>query len=95
MLLIKNVIIADPKSMTEVVGDILIEQDKIVKIAEAQTICQKIGLKFAYNLDGGGSTETILGKKQINTIYENQTGRKVPSFIVFNGTDEYFVPSEG
>ena len=24
-------------------------------IAEAQTICQKIGLKFAYNLDGGGS----------------------------------------
>lgn len=61
-------------------------------IAEAQTICQKLGLKFAYNLDGGGSTETVLGVKQLNTIYENETGRKVPSFIVFNGTDTYGLP---
>lgn len=62
-------------------------------IAEAQTICQKVGLKFAYNCDGGGSTETCLGKKQINTIYENETGRHVPSFIVFNGTDAYSIPT--
>jgi hypothetical protein len=54
-------------------------------IAEAQQICIKHGLKFAYNLDGGGSTETMLGKKHINTIYENETGRCVPTFIVFNG----------
>lgn len=64
-------------------------------IAEAQTICQKLGLKFAYNLDGGGSTETVLGKKQINTIYENSTGRLLPSFIVFNGSDEFFIPNGG
>ena len=57
-------------------------------IAEAQTVCEKLGLKFAYNLDGGGSTQTVIGKKQINTIYENETGRKLPSFIVFNGTTE-------
>ena len=62
-------------------------------IAEAQTICQKLGLKFAYNLDGGGSTETVLGKKQINTIYENTTGRQVPSFIVFNGTTTFSIPN--
>lgn len=62
-------------------------------IAEAQTICQKLGLKFAYNCDGGGSTETVLGKKQINTIYENETGRKIPSFIVFNGTDTFSIPN--
>jgi hypothetical protein len=55
-------------------------------IAEAQAICQKHGLKFAYNLDGGGSTQTVLGKKQLNIIYENETGRTLPSFIVFNGT---------
>lgn len=55
-------------------------------IAEAQAVCKKIGLKFAYNLDGGGSTETVLGKKQINMVYEGTTGRKVKSFIVFNGT---------
>lgn len=58
-------------------------------IAEAQKICQKHGLKFAYNLDGGGSTETMLGKKHINTIYEGSTGRKVPTFIVFNGTTAF------
>lgn len=55
-------------------------------IAEAQEVCKKHGLKFAYNLDGGGSTETMLGKKHLNTIYEGTTGRKVPTFIVFNGT---------
>ena len=57
-------------------------------IAEAQGVCKKLGLKFAYNLDGGYSTQTVLGKKQINTIYEGETGRKLPSFIVFNGTTE-------
>lgn len=61
-------------------------------IAEAQTICQKLGLKFAYNLDGGGSTETMLGDKHINTIYENTTGRIVPTFIVFNGTNAFGLP---
>lgn len=63
-------------------------------IAEAQAFCQSLGLKFAYNMDGGGSTETVLGKKQLNLIYEGTTGRKDQTFIVFNGTDHYFVPSE-
>lgn len=63
-------------------------------IPEAQAICQQLGLKFAYNLDGGGSTETVLGQKQINTIYENTTGRKVPTYIVFNGSDT-FATSDG
>lgn len=62
-------------------------------IAEAQTICQKLGLKFAFNMDGGGSVETVLGQKQLNTIYEGTTGRKVPLFIVFNGTDTFSVPN--
>lgn len=58
-------------------------------IAEAQAVCIKHGLKFAYNLDGGGSTETMLGLKHINTIYERTTGRIVPTFIVFNGSDSF------
>lgn len=61
-------------------------------IDEAITICKKLGLKFAYNLDGGGSTETVIGKKQINTIYEGQYGRIVPTYIVFNGTSTFGVP---
>lgn len=59
---------------------------------EAKTVCKKLGLKFAFNLDGGGSTETVIGKKQINTIYEGTYGRIVPTYIVFNGTDT-FVPN--
>ena len=62
-------------------------------IAEAQTICQKLGLKFAYNLDGGGSTETMIGKYPVNTVYEGTSGRKVPTFIVFNGSSTFSVPS--
>jgi exopolysaccharide biosynthesis protein len=62
-------------------------------LAEAVVICKKIGLKFAYNLDGGGSTETVLSSKQINTIYENTTGRIVPTFIVFNGKSTFEIPN--
>lgn len=51
--------------------------------AEAKKILKRLGLKFAYNLDGGGSTETVIGKKQINTVYEGTTGRIVPTFIAF------------
>lgn len=61
---------------------------------DIRRICLDMGLKFAFNLDGGGSTETVIGNEQINTIYEGTYGRKVPTYIVFNGTDEFFVPSE-
>ena len=61
-------------------------------LAEAQTVCQKIGLKFAYNLDGGASTSTYLRKKPI-LDFQPTNGRKVPTFIVFNGTTTYSVPS--
>ena len=60
-------------------------------MAEAQTICQKLGLKFAYNLDGGTSTATYLRKKPVWDFMHGQT-RVVPSFIVFNGTTQYSVP---
>lgn len=41
------------------------------------------GVKFAYSLDGGGSAQTVLGKRQLNPIYEGSTGRRVPSVIQF------------
>ena len=56
---------------------------------EAISILKKLGLKFAYAIDGGGSVETCIGKKQINTIYERTTGRIVSTYIVFNGTDHF------
>lgn len=60
----------------------------------AREMCLNMGLKFAFNLDGGGSTETVIGDDQINTIYEGTTGRKVPTYIVFNGTDTFFIPND-
>ena len=41
------------------------------------------GVKFAYSLDGGGSAETVLGKRQLNPIYEGDSGRAVPTVIEF------------
>lgn len=58
-------------------------------VRQMQTLCKNLGLKEAFMLDGGGSTETVLGHKQINTIYDNEYGRVMPTFIVFNGTDEF------
>lgn len=60
--------------------------------ARCREICQNLGLKFAYNLDGGGSTQTVIGDKTLNTIYEGTDGRLVPAFIVFNGTDHFYIP---
>lgn len=56
---------------------------------QMQTLCLKQGVRFAYMLDGGGSTETVVGDKQLNMIYENEYGRVMPTFIVFNGTTEF------
>ncbi len=53
-------------------------------LKEAQDICLRLHLAFAYNLDGGTSTETVFDGKQINTVYANETGRCVPTFIVFS-----------
>lgn len=61
-------------------------------IPQMQDFCKTLGLKFAYNLDGGGSTQTVLGLKNLNHIYENETGRTLASAIVFNGKSTYEPP---
>lgn len=53
-------------------------------ISQAQDICIKHGLKFAYNLDGGTSTETVVGGKLLNSAYQRHELRFAPTFIVFN-----------
>lgn len=63
-------------------------------LAEAQAICIKHGLKFAYNLDGGKSTCTIVNKKILTHNYMTYTStpRSLPTYIVFNGTTAFAVP---
>jgi exopolysaccharide biosynthesis protein len=62
-------------------------------VTEAQNLCLSMGLEFAMAVDGGGSTETVIGDEQLNVIYEGATGRIVPTYIVFNGTDAFGIPS--
>jgi exopolysaccharide biosynthesis protein len=60
--------------------------------SDVQDLCLQFNLKFAMILDGGGSVETCIGTKQVNLIYENEKGRKVPTFVVFNGSTNFVVP---
>lgn len=59
-------------------NDIGMTYDEIADILIAK------GVEFAYVLDGGGSSETVIGNRQINAIYENETGRTVPTVIYFD-----------
>ena len=43
-------------------------------------ILLSFGVTFAYNLDGGGSTQTFVKKRRVNRLIEN---RPIPSIIVF------------
>lgn len=61
-------------------------------MADVQRVCKALGVKFAYNLDGGGSTQTVIGKRIVNTVYEGTTGRRRGTFIVFNGTTQFGIP---
>ena len=66
-------------------------------VSQIQAICKNMGLKFAFYLDGGGSTQTILGQKRVNhCIYDDngRTERLLPGFIVFNGTDTFSIPNQ-
>lgn len=49
----------------------------------AEILVEK-GVKFAYSLDGGGSAATVIGKRQLNRIYEGTKGRTVPTVIYFD-----------
>lgn len=45
------------------------------------------GVKFAYSLDGGGSTETVLGSRQVNPIFDGTAGRLVPTVIYWSADE--------
>lgn len=49
-------------------------------LKECAEILLNYNVKYAYNLDGGGSTQTFVSKKRINRLLEN---RPVPNVIVF------------
>ena len=62
------------------------QNDGGMTYAELANLLMARGVKYAYALDGGGSCETVIGNRQINPIYEGETGRKVPTVIRFDVT---------
>lgn len=56
---------------------------------EMQQLCKKHGVKFAFALDGGGSASMMLGQQHLIPLYDAPNGRKLPTFIVFNGSTEF------
>lgn len=52
-------------------------------VMEVANVLLDRNVKFAYELDGGGSSETVLGNRQLNPIYELSEGRIVPTVIEF------------
>ena len=44
------------------------------------TIMDDLNVEFAFNLDGGGSTQSVVGKKLVNRMLDN---RKLPNVIAF------------
>lgn len=61
-------------------------------VADAQTVCKKLGLKFAYCMDGGTSTSVYLYNHPVYNFMLPTKTRTVPSFIVFNGTNKFQIP---
>ena len=60
------------------------QNDGGMTYAELANLLIARGVKYAYALDGGSSCETVIGKRQINPIYEGETGRPVPTVIRFD-----------
>lgn len=56
---------------------------------QARAVCVKHHLKNVMMLDGGGSTQTVIGKKNLNIVYEQTTGRSIRVALVFNGTTKF------
>ena len=60
-------------------------------LADCVRILLPLGVKFAYNLDGGGSRSTILKNKKIDVNIDSSgtVERTVPSFLYFNRKETY------
>lgn len=58
-------------------------KEKGMTLVEMAEILVELGVDFAYNLDGGGSTQTFIGKKRINQNYN----RARPTLMTFETID--------
>ncbi len=50
---------------------------------ETRSVLKTLGVKKAYNLDGGSSTQAVYHKESLVPFYREKSGRKIPSVITF------------
>lgn len=62
---------------------VLTVNDPGLSLSEARNLLKSMNVKLAYNLDGGSSTQTVFYKDNLNPIYREETGRKIPTVINF------------
>lgn len=62
---------------------VLTINDPGMTLKEVRELLISLNVKLAYNLDGGSSTQTVFYKENINPIYREETGRKIPTVINF------------
>ena len=58
--------------------------------SEVRAVLKEMKVPFAYNLDGGTSTQTAFHKNLVTPIYSGKTGRKIPTIITFEVIQEAF-----
>jgi hypothetical protein len=54
-----------------------------VLAADTRRIAEKMNVPFAFALDGGSSTQTMLHKQRLTPVYRHETGRRIPTIITF------------
>lgn len=52
-------------------------------LKEARELLYHFGVRVAYNLDGGSSTQTVFHKEKLIPAYREKNGRKIPTVITF------------
>ena len=50
---------------------------------QARALLKKMNVPFAFALDGGSSTQTMLHKQRLTPVYRHETGRRIPTIITF------------
>ena len=50
---------------------------------QTRRLLLELGVPFAYALDNGSSTQTMLHKERLTPVYRHETGRRIPTILLF------------
>lgn len=56
----------------------------------SRDLLKKLDVPFAYDLDGGSSTQTTCYNERLTPVYRDETGRKIPTIMTFENFEELY-----